>query len=58
MQAVATEPADRQIDLDFAQESSVVHEAQQEARKHQTDGDLQIDARPAHATVVEFSTSS
>jgi hypothetical protein len=53
VQAVAAKPTDRQVDLGFAHESPVVHEAQQEARQHQTDGDLGIDARPAVATVVE-----
>jgi len=47
MQSVADEPADRDIDLGFAQKFAVVHEATQQPGKHQPDSDLGIDAGTA-----------
>jgi hypothetical protein len=37
LQAVAGEPADRQIDLRLAQQPPVMHDPEQEAREHQPD---------------------
>ena len=52
VQAVAAEPADRQIDLSRAH-APVVDEAEEEAREHEADGHRGIDARPPGRGFVE-----
>ena len=47
VQAIAAEPADREIDLRLPHQPPVVDDAEKEARQHQPDRDLGIDARPA-----------
>jgi hypothetical protein len=54
VQAVAAEPADREIDLGLTHQPPVVDEAEQEAREHQPQGNLGIDARPSGRGIVEL----
>ena len=54
VQAVADEPADREVDLGLAHQPPVVDDAEQEAREHQPHGHLGIDARPSGRGVVEL----
>ena len=54
MKAIADEPADRDVDLRFAHQSSVMNDTKKKTRQHQTDGDFRIDARPAVLGAVEI----
>ena len=54
MQPVADEPADREIDLRLAHQPPVMHDAEQEPRKHQPDRDLGIDPRPPVRLAVKL----
>ena len=55
MQAIAAEPADRELDLGLTHQPPVVDQAEQEAGEHEPKGDLGIDARPTNLGVVGFS---
>jgi hypothetical protein len=55
VQAVDAEPADGEVDLGLAHQPPVVDEAKQEAREHQPQHDLGIDARPPGPSIVQFS---
>lgn len=46
MQAIATKPPDRDIDLSLTQQSAVLHDPSQKARKHQPDCNLRVNAGP------------
>ncbi len=54
VELVADEPADRDIDLRFPHQPTVMHNAEQQPGEHQPDRDLRIDAGPTvvHAVAV------
>ena len=53
MQAVADEPADRDVDVSLALQTPIVDDPDQEAGEHEPDGDLRIDAWAPVALTVE-----
>ena len=52
MQPVADEPPDRDVDLSFPHQPTVVHDAKQKAGEHQTHRHLRIDTRTAIVPAV------
>ena len=54
VQAIAAEPADRQIDLRLAHQPPVMDDAQKEAGQHEPHRNLGIDARTADLGVVQL----
>src|SRR5512134_3010478 len=55
MQTVSREPADGDIHLRFPHQPTVVSDAQQKAREHQSNRHLGVDARPAVTVTVQTS---
>src|SRR5512134_515620 len=53
MQTVSREPADGDIHLRFPHQPTVVNDAQQKAREHQSNRHLGVDARPAVTVTVQ-----
>jgi hypothetical protein len=53
VQAIAAEPADREVDLRLPQQPPVVNDPEQEPGQHQPYRDLRVDAGPAGRGVVE-----
>jgi hypothetical protein len=50
MNAITDEPANSDVDVRLAHQLAVMHDTAKQAREHQADCDLGIDARP---TVIE-----
>src|SRR3954470_16786921 len=55
VQAVAHEPADREVDLRLAHQTPVMDQAEQEADQHQPNARLGVNAWPAVVGTVEIS---
>ena len=55
MQAIADEPADREVHLRLAEETTVVHDPEQQPGQHEPDCDLQIDAGPTIVEAIKVS---
>jgi hypothetical protein len=53
VQAVAAEPADREVDLSLTHQPPVVDEAEQESGEHQPNSNLGIDARPSGRGIIQ-----
>ena len=54
VQGVTDEPADHETDLRFTHQSPVLNDPQQEARQHQPNGNLGIDAGTAVVGTIEI----
>src|SRR5690554_5949545 len=55
MKAIANKPTDRDVDLRLPHEPAIVHDTEQETRKHQANGYFRIDTRTAIVGTVEVS---
>jgi len=54
VKAIADKPPDPEVDLCLPHQATIVHDPEQEARKHQPDGDLRIDPRSPERGVTVF----
>jgi hypothetical protein len=55
VQAIANEPADRQVHLRLAHQLAIMDDAQQDPRQHPPHRDFRIDPRPAVVGTIKLS---